>query len=145
MKMDLINALIVWFSNHPGILITLGVSSVFIFILSIAGISWFVAQIPDDYFLSTKRQRTKWGQEKPILRLLFLLVKNIVGIFLIFAGLLMIILPGQGFLTIVTGLLLINYPGKFKLEQKIVAMPSIFKALNWIRKKANKNPLQRNP
>ena len=143
--MDLINALIVWFSDHPGILITLGVSSVFIFILSIAGISWFVAQIPDDYFLSTKRQRTKWGQEKPILRLLFLLVKNIVGIFLIFAGLLMIILPGQGFLTIVTGLLLINYPGKFKLEQKIVAVPSIFKALNWIRKKANKNPLQRNP
>ena len=103
------------------------------------------AQIPDDYFLSTKRQRTKWGQEKPILRLLLLLVKNIVGIFLIFAGLLMIVLPGQGFLTIVTGLLLINYPGKFKLEQKIVAMPSIFKALNWIRKKANKNPLQRNP
>lgn len=143
--MNLINALIVWFSDHPGILITLGVSSVFIFILSIAGISWFVAQIPDDYFLSTKRQRTKWGQEKPILRLLFLLVKNIVGIFLIFAGLLMIVLPGQGFLTIVTGLLLINYPGKFKLEQKIVAMPSIFKALNWIRKKANKNPLQRNP
>ena len=143
--MDLINALIVWFSNHPGILITLGVSSVFIFIFSIAGISWFVAQIPDDYFLSTKRQRTKWGQEKPILRLLLLLVKNIVGIFLIFAGLLMIVLPGQGFLTIVTGLLLINYPGKFKLEQKIVAMPSIFKALNWIRKKANKNPLQRNP
>lgn len=142
--MNLINALIVWFSNHPGILITLGVSSVFIFILSIAGISWFVAQIPDDYFLSTKRQRTKWGQEKPILRLLFLLLKNIVGIFLIFAGLLMIVLPGQGFLTIVTGLLLINYPGKFKLEQKIVAMPSIFKALNWIRKKANKNPLQRN-
>ena len=143
--MDLINAFIIWFSNHPGILITLGISSVFIFILSIAGISWFVAQIPDDYFLSTKRQRTKWGQEKPILRLLFLLVKNIVGIFLIFAGLLMIVLPGQGFLTIVTGLLLINYPGKFKLEQKIVAMPSIFKALNWIRKKANKNPLQRSP
>ena len=142
--MDLINAFIVWFSNHPGILITLGISSVFIFILSIAGISWLVAQIPDDYFLSTKRQRTKWGQEKPILRLILILVKNIVGIFLIFAGLLMIVLPGQGFLTIVTGLLLINYPGKFKLEQKIVAMPSIFKALNWIRKKANKNPLQRN-
>ena len=36
--MDLINALIVWFSDHPGILITLGVSSIFIFILSIAGI-----------------------------------------------------------------------------------------------------------
>ena len=136
--MDLINAFIVWFSNHPGILITLGISSVFIFILSIAGISWFVAQIPDDYFLSTKRQRTKWGQEKPILRLILILVRNIVGIFLIFAGLLMIVLPGQGFLTIVTGLLLINYPGKFKLEQKMGDKQTSLKALNWRRKKANK-------
>ena len=50
----------------------------------------------------------------------------------------------MGVFLVVAGLLLINYPGKFKLEQKIVAMPSIFKALNWIRKKANKNPLQRN-
>ena len=56
----------------------------------------------------------------------------------------MIVLPGQGFLTIITGLLLVNYPGKFKLEQKIVSIPSVFKALNWIRIKANKSPLKRN-
>lgn len=56
----------------------------------------------------------------------------------------MLVLPGQGLLTIVTGLLLINYPGKYRLEKKIVNKPSIFRALNWIRIKANKPPLKRN-
>ena len=142
--MDFINSFFVWFSNNPGILIGLGVSSFFIFIISIIGISWFVAQIPEDYFLSVKRKPTKWIEQKPILRLLVLFGKNIIGLSLIVGGLLMIILPGQGLLTIITGLLLINYPGKFKLEQKIVGIPSVFRALNWIRIKANKPPLKRN-
>jgi len=142
--MDVINSFFAWFSNNPEILIGLGISSVFIFIISIIGISWFVAQIPEDYFLSAKRKPAKWIERKPILRLLILFGKNIVGLSLIFGGLLMIVLPGQGLLTIITGLLLINYPGKFRLEQKIVGIPSVFKSLNWIRIKANKPPLKRN-
>ena len=142
--MDFINSFFVWFSNNPGILIGLGVSSFFIFIISIIGISWFVAQIPEDYFLSIKRKPTKWIEQKPVLRLLVLFGKNIIGLSLIVGGLLMIVLPGQGLLTIVTGLLLINYPWKFRLEQKIVGIPSVFKALNWIRIKANKPPLRKN-
>jgi archaellum biogenesis protein FlaJ (TadC family) len=141
--MNSINSLILWFSDHPGVLIGLGASSILIFIISILGISWFVAQIPEDYFLSSKRKPSKWQEQKPILRLAVLFGKNIIGVSLIIGGLLMLILPGQGLLTIVTGLLLINYPGKYKLEQKLVAIPSVFRALNWIRVKANKPPLKR--
>ena len=141
--MNSINALILWFSNHPGVLIGLGASSILIFIISILGISWFVAQIPEDYFLLSKRKPSKWQERKPALRLIVLFGKNIIGFSLITGGLLMLVLPGQGLLTIVTGLLLINYPGKYKLEQKLVTMPSIFRALNWIRVKANKPPLKR--
>ena len=141
--MNSINSLILWFSDHPGLLIGLGASSIIIFITSILGISWFVAQIPEDYFLSSKRKPSKWKEQTPILRLAVLFGKNIIGLSLIIGGLLMLVLPGQGLLTIVTGLLLINYPGKYKLEQKLVAMPSIFRALNWIRVKANKPPLKR--
>ena len=141
--MNSINSLILWFSDHPGVLMGLGASSVLIFIISILGISWFVAQIPEDYFLSSKRKPSKWQEQKPILRLAVLFGKNIIGVSLIIGGLLMLVLPGQGLLTIVTGLLLINYPGKYKLEQKLVAIPSVFRALNWIRVKANKRPLKR--
>jgi archaellum biogenesis protein FlaJ (TadC family) len=141
--MNSINSLILWFSDHPGVLIGLGASSILIFIISIFGISLFVAQIPEDYFLSSKRKPSKWQEQKPILRLAVLFGKNIIGVSLIIGGLLMLVLPGQGLLTIVTGLLLINYPGKYKLEQKLVAIPSVFRALNWIRVKANKPPLKR--
>lgn len=141
--MNSINALILWFSNHPGVLIGLGASSILIFIISILGISWFVAQIPEDYFLSSKRKPSKWQEQKPLLRMMVLFGKNIIGFSLIIGGLLMLVLPGQGLLTIVTGLLLINYPGKYKLEQKLVTIPSVFRALNWIRVKANKPPLKR--
>ena len=141
--MDFINSFIQWFSDRPEILMGLGISSIFIFLLSILGISWFVANIPEDYFLSSKRKPSKWQEQKPILRLAVLFGKNIIGVSLIIGGLLMLVLPGQGLLTIVTGLLLINYPGKYKLEQKLVAIPSVFRALNWIRVKANKPPLKR--
>ena len=141
--MNSIKSLILWFSDHPGLLIGLGASSIIIFITSILGISWFVAQIPEDYFLSSKRKPSKWKEQTPILRLAVLFGKNIIGLSLIIGGLLMLVLPGQGLLTIVTGLLLINYPGKYKLEQKLVAIPSVFRALNWIRVKANKPPLKR--
>jgi archaellum biogenesis protein FlaJ (TadC family) len=141
--MNSINSLILWLSDHPEVLIGLGASSILIFVISILGISWFVAQIPEDYFLSSKRKPSKWQEQKPILRLVVLFGKNIIGVSLIIGGLLMLVLPGQGLLTIVTGLLLINYPGKYKLEQKLVAIPSVFRALNWIRVKANKPPLKR--
>ena len=141
--MNLINSFIQWFSDHPQILVGMGISSIFIFCISILGISWFVAQIPEDYFLPSKRRPSKWKEQKPILRFLVMLGKNIIGLSLIIGGLLMLILPGQGLLTIVTCILLVNYPGKYKLEQKLASMPSIFRALNWIRMKAKKPPLQR--
>ena len=141
--MNLVNSFIQWFANHPEILIGMGISSIFIFLISILGISWFIAQIPEDYFLRSKRQPSKWREQKPILRFVVMFGKNLIGLSLIIGGLLMLVLPGQGLLTIVTGLLLVNYPGKYKLEQKLSSMPSIFRALNWIRLKAKKPPLQR--
>ena len=141
--MNLVHSFIQWFANHPEVLIGMGISSIFIFLISILGISWFIAQIPEDYFLRSKRQPSKWREQKPILRFVVMFGKNLIGLSLIIGGLLMLILPGQGLLTIVTGLLLVNYPGKYKLEQKLSSMPSIFRALNWIRLKAKKPPLQR--
>ena len=141
--MNFIDSFIQWFADNPEVLIGMGVSSIFIFLISILGISWFVAQMPEDYFLLPKRQTSKWQQQKPILRFIVVVAKNILGLSLIIGGLLMLVLPGQGLLTIITGLLLVNYPGKYKLEQKLVLMPSIYKALNWIRFKAKKPPLQR--
>ena len=68
------------------------------------------------------------------------IVKIMVGLFLLICGLVMLVLPGQGLLTMLMGLSLMPFPGKNKLEKTIVARKSVRYSLNWIRMKANKKP-----
>jgi len=130
-----------WVSDHQQLLVWAGIVSLMVFILSLLAMPWLVAQIPEDYFLPKKRQPTQWKQLHPIIRLLALMGKNLIGYGLIVAGVLMLFLPSQGVLTLVMGLLLVDYPGKFRLERKLVKTPAIFNSLNWLRRKAKKPPL----
>ncbi|MBA6291282.1 hypothetical protein H4J58_09275 [Colwellia sp. MB3u-70] len=68
------------------------------------------------------------------------IVKIMVGLFLLICGLVMLVLPGQGLLTMLMGLSLMPFPGKNKLEQAIISRKSVRYSLNWIRMKANKKP-----
>ena len=130
-----------WVSDHQQLLVWAGIVSLMVFILSLLAMPWLVAQIPEDYFLPKKRQPTQWKQLHPVIRLLALMGKNLIGYGLIVAGVLMLFLPGQGVLTLVMGLLLVDYPGKFRLERRLVKTPAIFNSLNWLRRKAKKPPL----
>lgn len=68
------------------------------------------------------------------------IAKIIVGLFLLVCGVLMLVLPGQGIITILIGLSLIPFPGKNKIEQYLISRKSVRSSLNWIRLKAKKEP-----
>lgn len=68
------------------------------------------------------------------------IAKILIGVFLLLCGIAMLVLPGQGLLTILIGLSLIPFPGKHKLEQTILSRKSVRSSLNWIRTKAKKAP-----
>ena len=135
------NNFIDWLTNNQQILVWVGSVSIIVFILSLISLPWLVAKIPEDYFFQKKRQSTHRKTQRPLLRLLVLLGKNLLGYGLILAGILMLFLPGQGILTVVIGMLLIDYPGKFDIERRIFSTPKILNGLNWLRAKANKPPL----
>ena len=128
-------------AEHQYLLWWMGVGSAFVFVISLLSLPWLVAQIPDDYFVPKKRRPTQWKARQPLVRLMVLVGKNCLGYVLLVGGMLMLFLPGQGLLTMVTGLLLIDYPGKFRLERRLVNTPTVRKSLNWLRAKANKPPL----
>jgi hypothetical protein len=48
----------------------------------------------------------------------------------------MLILPGQGILTVLIAIALMDFPGKYRLEKSMVRREPVFKALNWMRRKA---------
>ncbi len=114
--------------------------SLVLFIVSLAVIPWLVTKIPADYFHEERRRRDALIERSLPLQLL-LGFKNLFGFLLILLGLVMLVLPGQGILTIVIGLFLMNFPGKYRLERSLVSRPKVLDSLNWIRAKAEKPPL----
>ena len=74
--------------------------------------------------------------------LVSMIIKNLIGYVLIIGGILMLVLPGQGLVTIFIGLMMSNYPGKYFIERKFIAIPSVLKTINWLRKRSNQEPLE---
>ena len=127
-------------SDYKIYLVWLGTLSFTIIIFSLLTIKWLVALIPSDYFI--KKNNSEFRSNYPIFWLVSIIIKNLVGYTLIIGGILMLVLPGQGLFTIFVGLMLSNYPGKFYIERKFIAIPSVLRAINWLRKKSNTPPIK---
>ncbi len=113
------------------------------FVLSILVVVTVLIKLPPAYFLD-RPQRRLWIDQHPALRLILLLLKNLAGLGLVAAGGLLSLpgIPGQGVLTMIIGLMLLNFPGKRHLERKIVSRPRIRTAINRIRQSFGQPPLQ---
>jgi len=128
----------------PTVLATLGVVSVALFVLSAAGIPWFIARVPADYF--SRRELFEMSMPsgpRSVWRLVGRVLKNLLGVVLLVAGIAMLALPGQGLLTIFVSLLLLEFPGKRRLERRLIAWPPLYRAINALRRRAGRPPLER--
>jgi len=105
-------------------------------------VPWIIVQIPPDYFTHPKRQHYLWEGQPPVIRWIFIFLKNVLGMLFLIAGIVMLFLPGQGILTIIVGLMLTDFPYKYKVEIWIIRHPSILRSINWLRKKAKRDPLK---
>ena len=139
MEITLLNSLLDIFEAYRSLIIWFGSISLFIFLFSLLTIKWLVALIPEDYFIN--KRVSKIRSINPLLWYIFLIIKNIIGYSLILGGIMMLVLPGQGIFTIIIGLMLSNYPGKYSIERRFIAIPSILKSINWLRRKSNKPPI----
>ncbi|MEL0237965.1 MAG: hypothetical protein VW946_00690 [Gammaproteobacteria bacterium] len=140
MELSKLNFLFEIIVPYKDLIIWLGLISMVIFFFSLLSIKWLVGMIPEDYFIRNGASKTK--SNNPVLWYFVLIFKNLFGYTLIFGGIMMLILPGQGLFTIIIGLLLSNYPGKYKIEKKVIAIPSVLRSINWLRKKTNKPPIK---
>lgn len=130
-----------WIRDHPGLLAAIAVASVVMFVGSLIVVPIIAARIPADYFAHDRRPPSALRRQHPVLRAVGLIGKNLLGIALIFAGLAMLVLPGQGLLTIAMGLVLVDAPGKYVLERRLVAMKWVARPINWLRRTRGREPL----
>lgn len=115
--------------------------SILTFIGSLIVLRFLITRMPPDYFTSRHPPIAPWAGRHPAIRLTLLVIKNTLGAVLIVAGVLMLFTPGQGILSVLLGVSLLNIPGKRALERRIVSRPLVLRALNSVRARAGRAPL----
>lgn len=109
---------------------------------SLAVVSFIMVKIPADYFKPDNPRKIMPNRHQAI-RSLAILARNLLGAFLVLLGILMSLpgVPGQGLLTILLGIMLLDFPGKRGLEYKLVSKPRVRDAINKLRRKFDKPDL----
>ena len=129
-----------WRSVLIGVLIFLAS-----FVVNLVLVTVILVKLPADYF--SKSRKTKfWSGPHPALHAAKVIGKNIAGFLLVALGIVLSIpgVPGQGLLTILLGIMLLDFPGRHRLEQKLLSKPSIVNPINKLRGRFSKKPLELN-
>ena len=110
--------------------------------LSFLAIGIVMVKIPPNYF-SSHYERDFLPNSSWLVRWGAVILKNILGVFLILLGIVLSLpgIPGQGILTILLGLIMLDIPGKRPLEARIIKRPAVLSAINKLRAKYDKPPL----
>ena len=115
--------------------------------VSMAAISLFIvgrvlARLPADYFINPDARRPI--DRHPILKVLSVVVRNAFGYVLIALGVVMSLpgVPGQGILTILMGVMLVDFPGKHRFQRWLVTRGVVLRAVNRLRARAGQPPFQ---
>jgi len=111
--------------------------------ISFVALALVMVKIPPAYF-STHYQRDFLPDSPWAVRWGAVILKNVAGVLLIFLGILLSLpgVPGQGVLTILLGLIFLDIPGKRPLEARIIKRPAVLSAINRLRTKYDKPPLE---
>ena len=112
------------------------------FAASIVAITVLLVNLPSTYFLNS-HQRQLWIDRHRVIRWTGIILKNLVGLFLVLLGGVLSVpgIPGQGLLTAVIGLVLLDFPGNRRLEQKILSRPRLYSGVNRLRARFGRDPL----
>ncbi len=129
-----------WLQAHQTWMWWLVGISAFTFVVSLLAVPWLLVRIPPRYFMATKPGHP-WGDQHPAVHVMLLIGKNLLGAVFIVLGALMLVLPGQGILTILAGLVLLDFPGKHKVLVWTVSRPPVLSSINWLRNRAKREPL----
>jgi len=125
---------------------TLGAAALSLVVLvgSLVAVRYVLLYLPADYFLPRHPQADRWRHLHPAWRWSLLVGKNLLGLVLVALGLVMALplVPGQGLLTLMIGLLLVDFPGKRSLEGWLIGRPAVLSYVNRLRARAGKPPLE---
>ena len=125
------------------VLAALGVFSILTVVVFATLGARLLTRLPPDYFVNeAERGKHHYLDRFPApLRPVVHGIRNVVGLVLVVVGVVLLVLPGQGLLTIAAGLILMDFPGKFACERWVIRRPQVRRAIDWMRRRAGEPPM----
>jgi hypothetical protein len=124
---------------HQELFLVAGIVSAALFLVSLVLVPVAVINLPEDHFVKNKNKQKK---RPAAVHLAVSLIRNFLGIVFLILGVILLVLPGPGWLTILLGIALLDFPFKHKLELKVLSLPVVRQAVDRLRSKYHKPPLQ---
>lgn len=111
---------------------------------SLAVTAFILIKLPPNYFKGKRPAAFGWQTTHPLMRILLVVGKNMLGVFLVILGIILSLpgVPGQGILTILLGVMLLDFPGRRRFEIYLVSRPRVFRTINNLRQRFAKPPLE---
>jgi len=115
--------------------------SVTLAIGSLALAAAIIVRWPADHFV--RDHAAEAAKQHVVMRTLALIAKNVLGGIVILLGLVMALpgIPGQGLLMMIVGVTILDFPGKRRLERRLIARPRILRSINSLRARFKRLPL----
>lgn len=131
-----------WLGDNIALTSLMLVVSIGVLVGSLWVCHYVLITIPPDYFQGKHQPFAQWRHARPGLWWAVMISKNLIGALLIVVGLIMFVTPGQGILTLLFGVALVDVPGKQKVMRKIIERKSVLTVINRLRARANQPPLE---
>ena len=111
-------------------------------VASLAVVTWALVRLPEDYFAEDRRPA--WRAPSHLGHVLLIVGKNAFGLLLVALGVVLAIpgVPGQGLLTILVGFLVLDFPGKYRLERGLFRRGPVLRGANRIRARFGRPPFR---
>lgn len=135
------SAVLDWLTSAE-VITTVTVGTLALAVVSLAAVPLLVIRLPADYFRAPRPPLIARLRGATALGRVGLIVKNMLGLVVGLLGVAMLVLPGQGVLTILLALVLLDLPQKHALEARVLRRPGIRKALDAIRHRFDKPPFE---
>jgi hypothetical protein len=119
--------------DHEAVMIAIAVGSVVAFIVGLLIASWAVVRMPADALLEDAAHH----DDHPVRKV----VRNVIGWVIIVIGIALLVLPGQGLITIALGMMLVDFPRKRQLILWVLARGSIHRTIDRLRARKGRPPL----
>jgi hypothetical protein len=103
---------------------------------SLAVVTRIVVTLPEDYFERVSEARRRWTARR--------IVRNLAGVVIVAVGAALSLpgVPGQGVLTMLVGLFLVDFPRRRQIERALARRPGVLPALNRLRARFGHPPLR---